>query len=201
MNRDDFVFNFAFGYGALPKDEHDLKQSHHLWLDSIVYGGDKTEFHEIVEANSIPEKGDKYYMKGIGRGKNIRYISYFYNILEQYQSVSPHLIFVLDWKADVPTLKWHIEKALAGTDFKPVLPPSESYPGDASILYGFDANDKTSLGPVFKDYTIALDYCGLQLILIESYGDEFVFYIHKTGTPLEWTKTALFFRSLSCYPR
>ena len=199
MNIDDYAFNFSSGYGDVPNNEQELKESHHKFLDSIVYGGDKTELHKIIDENSIPEKGSKDYLKGTNRRGHVGYISYFYKIFKDYQRIAPHMIFVLDWKAAVPDLKWHIEGALAGTRYKPQLPPSDRYPEDASILYGLKSSDNGPLSTVFKEYALALAQCDLYFLFVETYGDEYVVYLHDQTSDLSWGKTGMFFNMISMY--
>jgi len=199
LNIDDITFNFSFGYGEVPKDEKEFKASLHLWLDSIVFGGDKAELHKIIDDNSIPKKGSVDYLKGTPRRGHVPYISFFYKLLKQYSNLAPHLIFVLDWKAGVEDLKWHIEEALAGTPYKPTLPSNNNYPSDASILYGLDAADKAPLSVVFKEYALALAQCNLYFIFLESYGDQYIVYLHDSSTDLAWSETGLFFNMITMY--
>ena len=176
-----------------PKTEEDFKKKYHSIIDDIIYGGDKDKFHEIIEASSIPKKGDKDYITGLGSGRSAKYISYFYRVFREFEKVTPHFIFELDWKAGVDDLKWHIESALKNTPYKPKLPNTNKYPSDASILHGLNFSDPsagTSL--VFTDYLIALDEVDLELIFVESYSDQYILFL----APLDKTVlggTGLFF--------
>ena len=198
INKQGLIFGKASGYGKLPKDETELKQSHHHLIDNIVYGGDKSEFHRIIDENSVPKSGDKEYLKGIGRGRNNKYISYFYKILKQYKEIDPQIIFTLDWKEAVSEFRLRIEDTLKGTDYHPILPADSNYPSDASILYGLDLSSDNGISTVFEDYAIALSHSDLQFIILESYGDEFVFFICPLNQ-YPFTKTGIFFNSIYFY--
>lgn len=176
-----------------PKTEADFKEKYHSIIDDIIYGGNKNKFHKIIDASSIPKKGDKDYVTGLGSGRSAKYISYFYRVFREFEKVTPHFVFELDWKADVDDLKWHIESALKDTPYKPKLPNTDKYPSDASILHGLNfADPSAGTSLVFTDYLIALAEVDLQLIFVESYSDQYILFL----APLDKTVlggTGLFF--------
>jgi len=188
----EFIYNT--GQGTLDHKNKLIKEAHHQLVDLIVYGGDKSAFHELIDKHDIPKRGEAAY-----QNRN-RHFSYFYLLNEAYTEFSHHLLINLDWKEGVSDFRWHLGEALKGTEYKPRFPSDDKYPANASILYGLAFNDPNSLlSTVYEDYIRALNDVGLGLAFFETYADYFVVIMYKVedrkAIESKVSHTGLFFGS------
>jgi len=153
------------------KKDTEVKQAHHDLVDAVVYGGDKSAFHKIIDAHAIPKRGEPAY-NGIDK-----HSSYLHLLNEHYQEVSRTFLINLDWKEGVSEFHYALSDALKGTPYTPKLPLVSSYPSDASILYGYTASDP--LSKVFREYILALNEVGLGLVFLETHADFFMIFMYK----------------------
>lgn len=149
------------------------KESYYKLIDLIVYAGDKSEFHKIIDALEFPKRGQDNYQID-------KDFSYFYLLNNAINEVSINFMIKLDWKQGVNDLHWFTKNALVNTKYIPKLPPLSNYPSDASILYGLRFDDKTHyLSQVFEEYIFALNNVGLGVAFLPTHADYFVIFIYR----------------------
>jgi len=153
------------------KKDTEVIQSHHDLVDAVVYGGDKSTFHKIIDAHTLPKRGETAY-NGIDK-----HSSYLHLLNEHYQEVSRTFFINLDWKEGVSEFHYALSDALKGTPYTPKLPLVSSYPSDASILYGYTASEP--LSKVFREYILALNEVGLGLVFLETHADFFMLFMYR----------------------
>ncbi|MCL5246922.1 hypothetical protein M4I21_13955 [Cellulophaga sp. 20_2_10] len=91
-------------------------------------------------------------------------------VMEYLDDNELFFIMSLDWKQDIETLDWRIERALQDNfNLSVDLPIPESYGPNASVAH--DA--------VFKDYNKPLVHIDFQIGFINTNSDEYVILIHK----------------------
>ncbi len=162
------------GQGALILKDKEIKEAHHNLVNHIIFGGDKSGFHTLIDKHNIPKRGEPAYID-----RN-RHFSYLLLLNEAYAELSYHFFTNLDWKEGVSDFRWHLEEALKGTPYQPNFPKDDKYPDSASILYGLDFNDPDAIfSEVFFDYIKALNDVGLGLAFLETNADYFLVFMYK----------------------
>ena len=156
---------------AFDKKDNEVKKAYHDLVEAIVFGGDKSVLHEIIDQYNIPKRGEEAY-NGIDK-----YSSYLHLLNEHYQSMAPSFFINLDWKESVDEFQSWLATSLKGTAYKPKFPLVSSYPDRASILYGIESSN--SLSKVFREHVLALNEVGLGLAFLETDADFFMVFIYK----------------------
>jgi hypothetical protein len=156
---------------AFEKKDSEVKEAYHDLVDAIVFGGDKSVLHEIIDQYNIPRRGEEAY-NGIDK-----HSSYLHLLNEDYQSVAPSFLINLDWKEGVAEFQGWLNTSLKGTGYKANFPLVSSYPSNASILYGIESSN--SLSKVFREHVLALNRVGLGLAFLETDADFFMLFIYK----------------------